>query len=113
MITVDLHPIFRDNRDIELTLRKTLFLAINTGEDAVESIWGKGSGQLKRRVLTFFAQRHIKSLIANVQAAPGNEGRVVIRIKPGKPSVGAPAGPPRKPIARHEEEWEDDHDFGI
>lgn len=67
MITVDLHPIFKNNRDIELTLRQTLFKAAHMGEDAVQFIPGKGSGQLKQRVLTFLAQKHIKKLYHAVE----------------------------------------------
>lgn len=89
MLTVDLHPIFRNNRDIELTLRQTLFKAVHTGEDAVQFIPGKGSGQLKQRVLTFLAQKHIKKLYHAVETLPGNSGRVIVRITP--PGPGSPA----------------------
>ena len=51
MLSLDLHPIYRNNRDIELALRQFLFTAARSGESVVEIIPGKGSGQLKRRVL--------------------------------------------------------------
>ncbi|MEU2423213.1 Smr/MutS family protein [Streptomyces sp. NPDC007851] len=88
MITVDLHPIFKNNRDIELTLRQTLFRAAHTGEDAVEFIPGKGSGQLRQRVLAFLAQKHIKKLYHAVETPAGNSGRVIVRMAaPGSRSA--------------------------
>ncbi|MFF8880699.1 Smr/MutS family protein [Streptomyces flaveolus] len=87
MITVDLHPIFRNNRDIELTLRQSIFRAAQASED-VQFIPGKGSGQLKQRVLTFLAQKHIKKLYHTVEILPGNNGRVIVHITPPSPEAG-------------------------
>ncbi|WP_326793575.1 Smr/MutS family protein (plasmid) [Streptomyces sp. NBC_00841] len=42
MLTVDLHPIFRNNRDIELALRQAMFKAARSGETTMEIIPGKG-----------------------------------------------------------------------
>ncbi|MFD9053438.1 Smr/MutS family protein [Streptomyces zaomyceticus] len=100
LITVDLHPIFRNNRDIELTLRQTIFRAVQTGEDVVQFIPGKGSGRLKQRVLTFLGQKHIRRLYHAVETPAGNEGRVIVRIKP--------ASVPRTTPADEEE-----HDWGM
>ncbi|MFH8533787.1 Smr/MutS family protein [Streptomyces tendae] len=100
MITVDLHPIFRNNRDIELTLRQTIFRAARTGEDVVQFIPGKGSGQLKQRVLTFLAQKHIRRLYHSVESLPGNSGRVIVRIT-------APGSRTAAPV----DDEEEDHDF--
>ncbi|MCX4428663.1 Smr/MutS family protein [Streptomyces sp. NPDC006476] len=90
MITVDLHPIFKNNRDIELTLRQTLFKAAHMGEDAVQFIPGKGSGQLKQRVLTFLAQKHIKKLYHAVETPPGNSGRIIVRMAAPRSRSAAP-----------------------
>ena len=81
MLTLDLHPIFRNNRDIELALRETLFKAAATGEDLLEIIPGKGTGQLKKRVLAFLAQKHIRKLYARVETDSTNEGRVLVYLK--------------------------------
>ncbi|MFE5302401.1 Smr/MutS family protein [Streptomyces sp. NPDC056632] len=90
MITVDLHPIFKNNRDIELALRQAPLRAVHTGEDAVQFIPGKGSGQLKQRVLTFLAQKHIKKLYHAVETLPGNSGRVIVRLAPSGARSAAP-----------------------
>jgi DNA-nicking Smr family endonuclease len=81
MLSLDLHPIYRNNRDIELALRQFLFTAARSGESVVEIIPGKGSGQLKRRVLAFLDQKHISKLYLRHEAAPGNEGRVLVHFR--------------------------------
>jgi DNA-nicking Smr family endonuclease len=53
VLSLDLHPIFCNNRDIELALRQFLFTAARSGESVADIIPGKGSGQLKKRVLAF------------------------------------------------------------
>ncbi|HEV2636137.1 MAG TPA: Smr/MutS family protein [Actinocrinis sp.] len=81
MLTLDLHPIFRNNRDIELALRETLFKAAATGVDTVEIIPGKGTGKLKKRVLAFLAQKHIRKLYLRVETDATNEGRILVHFK--------------------------------
>jgi dsDNA-specific endonuclease/ATPase MutS2 len=81
MLSLDLHPIFRNNRDIELALRQFLFNAARSGEPVVEIIPGKGSGQLKRRVLAFLDQKHIKKLYLRHESDPANPGRILVRFR--------------------------------
>jgi dsDNA-specific endonuclease/ATPase MutS2 len=81
VLTVDLHPIFRNNRDIELALRGALFTAVRTGETVVEIIPGKGSGKLKKRVLAFLGQPHIKKLYERVETDPANDGRILVHFR--------------------------------
>ncbi len=78
---VDLHPIFRDDSAIYRTLRESLFKANATGVPVIEIIPGKGSGTLKKRVLAFLAQQHIKRLYARVEAGPSNTGRVYVYLR--------------------------------
>ena len=81
MLTLDLHPIFRNNRDIDLALRDFLFRAAATGADVVEIIPGKGTGKLRQRVLAFLGQKHIKKLYARVEADPSNAGRILVHFR--------------------------------
>lgn len=81
LITLDLHPIFRNNRDIDLAMRETLFRAARTGVDVVQFIPGKGSGQLKKRVLAFLAQKHIRKLYVRVETDATNSGRVLVHLR--------------------------------
>jgi DNA-nicking Smr family endonuclease len=77
-LTLDLHPIFRSDRDIDRALRGVIFEAVSTKTELVEIIPGKGGGQLKRRVLAFLSQRHIRRLYNRVETDPGNAG--VVRV---------------------------------
>jgi DNA-nicking Smr family endonuclease len=79
-LTLDLHPIFRNNRDIDLALRETLFRAARTGVAVVEIIPGKGAGRLKKRVLAFLAQKHIRKLYVRVETDATNTGRVLVHF---------------------------------
>jgi dsDNA-specific endonuclease/ATPase MutS2 len=81
MLTVDLHPIFRNNRDIELALRQAIFRAKATGETTVELIPGKGSGKLRARVVAFLNQPHMRKLYDRFEVAPGNEGRILVHFE--------------------------------
>ncbi|MCX5441294.1 MULTISPECIES: Smr/MutS family protein [unclassified Streptomyces] len=81
MLTLDLHPIFRNNRDIELALRQAIFKAARSGETSMEIIPGKGSGKLKKRVLAFLNQPHIKKLYERFETDPSNDGRIVVHLR--------------------------------
>jgi DNA-nicking Smr family endonuclease len=87
VLTLDLHPIFRDNRNIDLALRETLFRAARTGVDVVQIIPGKGSGRLKKRVLAFLAQKHIKKLYVRVETDETNTGRVLVHLREPGPAA--------------------------
>ncbi|MFF1570141.1 Smr/MutS family protein [Streptomyces sp. NPDC058293] len=78
---MDLHPIFRNNRDIELALRQAIFKAARSGETSMEIIPGKGSGKLKKRVLAFLSQPHIKKLYERFETDPSNDGRIVVHLR--------------------------------
>ncbi|MFE2736950.1 Smr/MutS family protein [Streptomyces sp. NPDC059349] len=78
---MDLHPIFRNNRDIELALRQAMFKAARSGEITMEIIPGKGSGKLKKRVLAFLNQPHIKKLYERFETDPTNDGRILVYFR--------------------------------
>ncbi|NJP30456.1 Smr/MutS family protein [Micromonospora thermarum] len=79
-LTLDLHPIFQSDRDIDRTLREIMFEAVRTKAELVEIIPGKGRGQLRRRVLGFLAQRHIRRLYDRVETDPDNSGVIYVRF---------------------------------
>ncbi|MBB5158531.1 Smr/MutS family protein [Saccharopolyspora phatthalungensis] len=79
-LTVDLHPVFRSDRDIDRAVRSAIFRAAQEKVKLVEIIPGKGDGKLKRRVLAMLKQPHLKKLYRSVEADPGNEGRVLVRF---------------------------------
>lgn len=79
-LTVDLHGIFRNDRDVDNAVRNAVFRAAREKVLLVEIIPGKGSGRLKRRVLGMLNQPHLKKLYRRVETDPGNEGRVLVHF---------------------------------
>ncbi|MFR9774247.1 Smr/MutS family protein [Nocardia sp. SC052] len=80
VLSIDLHPIFRSDRDIDNTLRKAIFRALSQNLESLEIIPGKGSGALRRRVLAKLAQPGLKNLYRRVEVDPGNEGRIIVHF---------------------------------
>jgi DNA-nicking Smr family endonuclease len=80
-LTLDLHPIFRNEREVDRALREIVFKAVSTGAELVEIIPGKGSGQLRKRVLAFLGQKHIRKLYHRVEADSDNAGRVFVHFR--------------------------------
>jgi hypothetical protein len=75
---LDLHPIFRDQRALDNALRRAVLEAAAAKVARLKFIPGKGSGQLKVRVLTFLAQPHIKRLYRRVESGNTNAGVVYV-----------------------------------
>ncbi|MGC0379749.1 Smr/MutS family protein [Streptomyces sp. SAI-229] len=80
MLSLDLHPLFRNNRDIELALRQFVFRAHHSGEPVAEIIPGKGTGQLQSRVLAFLGQKHMRKLYDRAEVDPHNTGRILVHF---------------------------------
>jgi DNA-nicking Smr family endonuclease len=87
ILTVDLHPHFRRDRDIDNAVRSAVFRAVAQKVALLEIVTGKGSGTLKRRVLAKLAQSHLRKLYRRVEADPNNEGRILVHFdRPPSPS---------------------------
>ncbi|MQY18380.1 Smr/MutS family protein [Nocardia macrotermitis] len=80
VVTVDLHPVFRSDRDIDNAVRSALFRAAGQRATLVEIIPGKGAGTLKKRVLGLLRQPHMRKLYRKVEVDPKNEGRILIHL---------------------------------
>ncbi len=78
-ITLDLHDIFNKHREIEKALRDILRDARDKKVKMVEIIPGKGSGQLKKRVLKFLERN--RDLYDRVDKDSKNWGRLFVRFK--------------------------------
>ncbi len=79
-IKLDLHDIFNQGDKIERALDDCLRSAIEKKIRLVEIIPGKGSGQLKKRVLRFLDQKHIRALYKRVEKDDKNFGRVFVHL---------------------------------
>jgi DNA-nicking Smr family endonuclease len=80
-LKLDLHEIFNRGQDIERALNAIIAEAVEKKATLVEIIPGKGSGQLKKRVLRFLDQKEIKALYHRVEKDSKNFGRLFIHFK--------------------------------
>jgi dsDNA-specific endonuclease/ATPase MutS2 len=80
-LKLDLHDIYNRGDDIDRALRAVLQEAIDKKAPLVEIIPGKGSGQLKKRVLRFLDQKEVKALYDRVEKDSKNYGRVFVHFR--------------------------------
>ena len=78
-LKLDLHDIYNKHRQIEKALQDVLQQARDTKVKIVEIIPGKGSGQLKKRVLKFLERN--KDLYDRIDKDSKNWGRLFVRFK--------------------------------
>jgi DNA-nicking Smr family endonuclease len=81
-LTLDLHEIYNRGEDIDRALRSVVNEAVEKRIRLVEIIPGKGSGQLKKRVLRFLDQKEIKALYHRVEKDSENFGRIFVHFRP-------------------------------
>jgi DNA-nicking Smr family endonuclease len=81
-LKLDLHDIYNRGEDIERALQDLIDEAVEKKVRLVEIIPGKGSGQLKKRVLRFLDQKEIKKLYDRVEKDSHNFGRVFVHFRP-------------------------------
>ena len=80
-LTLDLHRIYNRGEKIETALNEVIREAMDKRIKMVEIIPGKGSGQLKKRVLRFLNQKEIKSLYHRVEKDDKNFGRIFVHFR--------------------------------
>jgi dsDNA-specific endonuclease/ATPase MutS2 len=80
-IVLDLHDIFNKGDKIEAELNRVIEEAVDKRITPVEIIPGKGSGQLKKKVLRFLAQPEIKKLYHRLEKDDKNFGRIFVHFK--------------------------------
>lgn len=80
-IVLDLHEISNNGNMINAELNRVIMEAVGKKIALVEIIPGKGSGQLKKRVLRFLAQPEIKKLYHRIEKDDKNFGRVFVHFR--------------------------------
>jgi DNA-nicking Smr family endonuclease len=80
-LKLDLHDIFNRGADIDRALNDIIAEAVAKKAPLVEIIPGKGSGQLKKRVLRFLDRKDIKALYHRVEKDADNFGRVFVHFR--------------------------------
>jgi DNA-nicking Smr family endonuclease len=81
-LKLDLHEIYNRGDDIDRALRAIVDEAVEKKVRLVEIIPGKGSGQLKKRVLRFLDQKDVKALYDRVEKDSHNFGRIFVHFRP-------------------------------
>ncbi len=80
-LKLDLHDIYNRGDQIESELNRIIQEAIEKKIALVEIIPGKGSGQLKKKVLRFLNQKHIRVLYHRIDKDSKNFGRIFVHFK--------------------------------
>ncbi len=80
-LKLDLHPIYNKGDLIDQSLHETFDEAEEKKAKELEIICGKGSGQLKKRVLKFLNRKDIKERYHRVKKDPKNFGRVFVYFR--------------------------------
>jgi DNA-nicking Smr family endonuclease len=80
-IVLDLHDIFNQGGSVDSELNRVIAEAVRKKIVLVEIIPGKGSGQLKKRVLRFLAQPDIKKLYHRIEKDDKNFGRIFVHFR--------------------------------
>ncbi|MAQ64527.1 MAG: DNA mismatch repair protein MutS [Actinobacteria bacterium] len=79
--TYDLHDIYNQSKKLEDTLNEAIKEAVEKKIKTIEIIPGKGSGQLKKRVLRFLNQSHIKTQYHRIDKDSKNFGRLFVHFR--------------------------------
>ncbi len=80
-LKLDLHDVYNRGDEIERALRSIIDEAVTKKAPLVEIIPGKGSGQLKKRVLRFLDRKDIKTLYRRVEKDSDNFGRMYVHFR--------------------------------
>ncbi len=80
-LKLDLHDIYNKGGLIDKALNDIIQEAIQKKIKEVEIIPGKGSGQLKKKVLRFLEQKEIKKLYHRIDKDSKNFGRLFVYFK--------------------------------
>jgi DNA-nicking Smr family endonuclease len=80
-LKLNLHDIYNRGDEIEPALQAVMEDAKAKKAPLVEIIPGKGSGQLKKRVLRFLDRKDIKPLYHRVEKDADNFGRVFVHFR--------------------------------
>ncbi|HPO15634.1 MAG TPA: Smr/MutS family protein [Candidatus Hydrogenedentes bacterium] len=80
-LKLDLHDIFNKGNLLDAELDRVIHEAVRKRIELVEIIPGKGSGQLKKRVLRFLNQPEIKLLYHRIEKDSKNFGRIFVHFR--------------------------------
>lgn len=80
-LKLDLHPICRQGDLIDAELQRVIDQAVEKRIPTVEIIPGKGSGQLRKRVLRFLERREVRARYHRIEKDRDNFGRIFVHFR--------------------------------
>jgi len=80
-LKLDLHDMFKDGKKIHEELGAIINEAVEKRIKLVEIIPGKGSGALRKTVMRFLNQPHIKKLYHRIEIDSKNHGRLFVHFR--------------------------------
>lgn len=80
-LVLDLHEIYNKGGEIDRALEHVLDQAEATKATLVEIIPGKGSGQLKKRVLRYLDRKDVRARYHRVEKDSRNFGRIFVHFR--------------------------------
>ncbi len=80
-LTLDLHDIYNRGEQIDRALAGIIDEAERTRASVVEIIPGKGSGQLKKRVLRYLDRKDVKARYHRLEKDSHNFGRIFVHFR--------------------------------
>ncbi|MBI5219877.1 MAG: Smr/MutS family protein [Bacteroidia bacterium] len=80
-LVLDLHDIYNKRWEIDKALQDIIEEAVLNKIGRIEIIPGKGSGQLKKKVLRFLEQKEIKKLYHRIEKDSKNFGKIYVYFK--------------------------------
>lgn len=80
-LILDLHEIFNKGLKIDQALQNIIEEAVSKKIEQVVIIPGKGSGQLKKKVLRFLQQKEIKKLYHRIEKDSSNFGKIYVYFR--------------------------------
>ncbi|MDD4294320.1 MAG: Smr/MutS family protein [Candidatus Omnitrophica bacterium] len=80
-LKLDLHEVYNKGDLIDKALNDIITRAVDKKIDEIEIIPGKGSGQLKKKVIRFLEQKHIKKLYHRIDKDSKNFGRLFVYFR--------------------------------
>jgi len=80
-LKLDLHDIYDRGDQIDRALHDVLVEASRIKASTLEIIPGKGTGQLKKRVLRYLDRKDVRPLYQRVEKDPDNFGRIWVHFR--------------------------------
>jgi DNA-nicking Smr family endonuclease len=80
-LTLDLHEIYNKGYKIDKALKDIVEEAVSKKIEQIEIIPGKGSGQLKKKVIRFLEQKEIKCLYHRIEKDSKNFGKIYVYFR--------------------------------